>query len=80
MQPVAQDSTLCCVDSWLEAPDVRTYVFEAPKGGLEYSAGQYAMFTFRKVSCSWTYRPVHACMHVAARRQQSSRHLHMLGL
>ena len=49
IQPPSKDDILSCLDTWLEAPSVRTYVFEAPSKSLDYRAGQYAMFAFSEV-------------------------------
>lgn len=49
IQPPSKDTILSCLDTWLEAPNVRTFVFEAPSQLLGYRAGQYAMFAFSEV-------------------------------
>ena len=58
IQPPSKDNVLSCLDTWLEAPNVRTYVFEAPGQGLKYRAGQYAMFAFSEVCCWPPYGPL----------------------
>ena len=47
VQAATGEKILSCLDTWLEAPGVRTYVFEHPDP--DYRAGQYAMFAFSEV-------------------------------